>query len=83
MTFQSIAQIKPKLKNQRNLHIKLRLSKVVEYFEGTTSNCFTRSSRKVGNKTSFGKIAIIKVPSWWWVRTSRLNKISRVLGKLL
>ena len=64
MTFESIAQIKPKLKNQRNLHIKLRLSKLVEYFEGATSNCFTRSSRKVDNSTSFGKITIIKVPSF-------------------
>lgn len=55
MTFQSIAQIKPKLKNQRNLHIKLRLSKLVEYFEGATSNCFTRSSRKAENGTLLGK----------------------------
>ena len=55
MTFQSIASIKPKRKNQKVLHIKLSLSKVVEYFEGATSNCFTRSSRKVENGTQFGK----------------------------
>ena len=47
MTFQSTAQIKPKCKNQKLLHIKLGLSKVVEYFEGPTSNCLTKSSRKV------------------------------------
>ena len=55
MTFQSIAPINPKRKNQTILHLKLRLSKVVEYFEGTTSNCFTRSSTKVENGTSFGE----------------------------
>ena len=36
-TFKSIAQIKPKLKNKKIWHIKLRLSKVVEYFDGATS----------------------------------------------
>ena len=55
MTFQSIAPIKPKRKNQKILHIKLRLCKVVEYFEGATSNCFTRSSRRVKNGASFRK----------------------------
>ena len=35
MTFQGIAPIKPRRKNQKILHIKLRLSKVVEYFENT------------------------------------------------
>ena len=54
MTFQGIAPIKPRRKNQKILHIKLRLSKVVEYFENT-SNCLIRSSRKVENGTSFRK----------------------------
>ena len=35
MTFQGIVQIKPGRKNQKILHIKLGLSKVVEYFENT------------------------------------------------
>ena len=55
MTFQSIAMIKPKRKNQKILHIKLRLSKVVEYFEDATSNCFTRYLKKVKNGPSFRK----------------------------
>ena len=65
MTFQSIAPIKPKRKNKKILCIKLRLSKMVEYFNGATSNCFTRSLRKVENGTSFGiwEVTIIKLPS--------------------
>ena len=55
MTFRSIAPIKPKRKNKRILHIKLRLRKVVEYFERAASNYFTRSPRKVKNDTTFRK----------------------------
>ena len=55
MMFQSIAQIKPKRKNQKILYLKLRLSKVVEHFENATSNIFTRSSRKVKKSTLFRK----------------------------
>ena len=55
MTFRSIAPIKPKRKNKKTRHIKLRLGKVAEYFERAASNCFTRSPRKVKNGTTFRK----------------------------
>ena len=49
MTFQSIAPIKPKRKNQ------ITFMKSGRIFEDATTNCFTRSSRKVKNGTSSRK----------------------------